>query len=228
LRVEILGINRISDERFNTAATNAASILPWLQDTATENVWSRWGIEYRDVLIVDGLNRPVTTYNLSSRDLLQAANRQALKQLLLDAATIADTDQDGLPDVWETFWFQSLSPTPDSDPDADGVDNRTEFTFASNPVDPASGPLARPLLLQPGGRPALAVTFRRFAGSAATTTVETSPDLQSWSADRTHIFQVGSLVNLFDGMGGAEFRFQQTSASGALPTGFIRIRPSTP
>jgi len=148
--------------------------------------------------------------------------------MLLDAAKIVDSDQDGLPDVWETFWFQSLAPVPAGDDDGDGVDNRTEFNFASNPKDPASGPTLRPLLVRPGGRPALAVIFRRFVGGGADARVETSPDLVTWSGERSALFRVGSFVNLYDGMGGAEFRYQQTAASGALPTGFLRVRPATP
>lgn len=144
--------------------------------------------------------------------------------MLLDAAQLVDSDKDTLPDVWESFWFDSLAPLPTDDPDGDGIDNRTEFTFASHPKDPTSGPAARPLMVRPGGKPALAVIFRRFVGGGAETRVETSPDLVTWSGERAALFRVGSFVNLYDGQGGAEFRYQQTSASGALPTGFLRVR----
>ncbi len=226
--MEILGINRIADEAYNDLVSRPANILPWVQDTAIQDVWSHWGIAYRDVLILDAFNRPITTYNLSSHDLLSAANRQQLKQLLLDAAVIVDSDKDGLPDVWEIFWFKSLAAQPGEDTDGDGIDNRTELAFASNPTNALSGPIQKPVMVRPGGRPALAVTYRRFASTSLNFVGETSPDLVQWSSDPSAILRVGSLINLYDGIGGAESRFQQSSASGSLPTGFVRVRAAGP
>jgi hypothetical protein len=228
LRVEILGFNRISDEAYNSLVARPLNVLPWLQDTREQDVWNRWAIDYRDVLILDAFNRPVGTYNLTANDLLSSARRQVLKQMLLDAAVIVDSDQDGLPDVWETFWFESLAQRPEDDFDGDGIDQRTEFAWASNPKDPLSGPLLKPIIVRPGGRPALAVTVRRFSGGGPTLVAETSSDLLNWSAEPSSIFRVGSLVNAYDGMGGGEARFQQSSAAGALPNGFVRVRAVAP
>lgn len=199
-----------------------------MQDTAIQDVWGHWGITYRDVLILDAFNRPITAYNLSAHDLLSAANRQQLKQLLLDAAVIVDSDKDGLPDVWEIHWFKSLAAQPAEDSDGDGIDNRTELAFASNPTNALSGPVQKPVMVRPGGRPALAVTFRRFSSGSLNFVGETSPDLLQWSAEPAAIFKVGTLVNLYDGTGAAESRFQQSSASGSLPTGFVRVRAAGP
>lgn len=228
MRVEILGVNRISDEAYNSLVQRPSNILPWLQDTQAQDVWERWAIDYRDVLILDAFNRPITRYNLTANDLLSPAKRQALKQLLLDAAVIIDSDKDGLADVWETFWFESLAPRPEDDTDGDGIDHRTEFALASNPKDASSGPLLKPIIVRPGGRPALAVTFRRFSGGGPALVVETSPDLLNWTALPSSIFRVGSLVNVYDGTGAGESRFQQSSAAGALPTGFVRVRAEAP
>lgn len=46
-------------------------------------VWDSWQITYRDVVILDGNNVPVAVFNLTSNDLQNSANYQALKDLLL-------------------------------------------------------------------------------------------------------------------------------------------------
>jgi hypothetical protein len=60
--------------------------LPILQDTVTDDVWGAWGAVWRDVVILDPDNERSTVYNLTTYDLADVANRDALKQLLLDAA----------------------------------------------------------------------------------------------------------------------------------------------
>lgn len=58
---------------------------PLLQDTTAVNAWQLWGVEYRDVVIVDGLGRRREVYNLTVNDLSVPANASALKQKLRDA-----------------------------------------------------------------------------------------------------------------------------------------------
>jgi len=31
----------------------SANVLPWLQDTVEQNVWTRWRVTYRDVRVLD-------------------------------------------------------------------------------------------------------------------------------------------------------------------------------
>ena len=54
----------------------------------------------------------------------------------------ADTDGDGIPDVWERkFGLNPLDPADASeDPDGDGFDNLAEFKAGTNPLDPKSHP----------------------------------------------------------------------------------------
>jgi hypothetical protein len=49
-----------------------------------------------------------------------------------------DTDNDGLPDVWETAYFSSLSYGAGDDPDRDGFTNLQEYVAGSNPTNPNS------------------------------------------------------------------------------------------
>lgn len=60
-------------------------VLPWLQETEDDAVWSDWGVTYRDVIILDAGNIVAGVYNLTSYDLSVSANREALKQMLRDA-----------------------------------------------------------------------------------------------------------------------------------------------
>ncbi|MCC6234361.1 MAG: hypothetical protein IT580_17095 [Verrucomicrobiales bacterium] len=200
------------------------NVLPWLQDTTAAEVWTRWQIAYRDVLVVDAFNRPLLRDNLTSHDLGQPQYYNALKAALLAAAVPADTDADGLPDDWELGWFGNLSPTPTSDEDGDGADSLSEFTFGSSPASAASVPTFLPVVARPGGSQVLAMVFRRFVGSAAELVVETSSDLVTWSSGPTEVFRSGTVRNLYDGVGGAEVRYQQPSGAANRPAVFMRAR----
>lgn len=78
-------MNGVGLEVGNTVATEGRD-LPWLQDVAGVDMWTTWGVGYRDVWILDGENRLLTVYNLTEHDLNQPANFEELKLLLLDAA----------------------------------------------------------------------------------------------------------------------------------------------
>jgi len=47
-----------------------------------------------------------------------------------------DTDNDGLPDDWERYWFGDLRYGPKDDPDNDGFDNLMEYIMGTNPLNP--------------------------------------------------------------------------------------------
>ena len=61
------------------------STLPALQDDTTANVWTNWGVTYRDVYVVDENNEVSAVFNLSTYDLSQSANYQALYDLFVAA-----------------------------------------------------------------------------------------------------------------------------------------------
>mgnify|MGYP003338453912 CR=1 FL=1 len=62
--------------------------LPLLQDDNTQDVWTRWGVTYRDVVVLDGENQVAGSLNLSNNSLAEESNWLALKTLLLDAAGV--------------------------------------------------------------------------------------------------------------------------------------------
>ena len=49
--------------------------------------------------------------------------------------TVSDSDNDGLPDVYELSVFGNLNPNGTGDQDNDGVNNKDEFTAGTNPND---------------------------------------------------------------------------------------------
>jgi hypothetical protein len=84
-KVQFLGINETGLESGNSYITTGRNI-PWLQDTAEQQVWKSWGITFRDVVILDAENRPIKVYNVTTYNLAVAENYAALKQIMLDAA----------------------------------------------------------------------------------------------------------------------------------------------
>jgi hypothetical protein len=84
---EALQLLAVNGAGFESGAAEMAALgaLPLLQDTATENVWARWAVTYRDVVILDRENRAVAVYNLTEHDLSVPANYDALKALLEQA-----------------------------------------------------------------------------------------------------------------------------------------------
>lgn len=80
----MLGINGIGQESSNGLITTGRK-LPWLQDVAEQAAWTAWGVEYRDVIILDAAGARRSVFNLTTRDLGDPSHRAALKQQLLDA-----------------------------------------------------------------------------------------------------------------------------------------------
>ena len=83
--VQIHGVNAAGLESGN-AVTCQGRTTPWLQDTAAAQVYQKWEVTYRDVIIVNQDNEAVAAYNLTSHNLAVQANYDELKALLQQAA----------------------------------------------------------------------------------------------------------------------------------------------
>ena len=55
------------------------------------------------------------------------------KLLETSSAPVSDSDNDGLPDIWEEQFFDNLDQTAEGDPDSDGLNNAEEFETGTKP-----------------------------------------------------------------------------------------------
>lgn len=215
-----MGINRTNEEAANFLMTSGRN-LAWLQDTVEETVWTRWNVTWRDVRILDSRNRLTNVYNLTEHDLSILTNREALKQMFLNAATIVSKDSDRLPDDWERQFLGSTSEGPRGDSDGDGVDNLTEFAFGTDPADPRSVPFVTSRFSPFSG--IFSLTYRRRAGSVADYFVETSSDLRQWLPAPPEL-GTAQMKILYDGTGRAEVNYSFARTTNDPPSRFIRVR----
>ncbi len=77
-------MNQVGREAANETVCNGRD-LPWLQETADQDVWGDWAVIYRDVIILDPQNEVFAVYNLTVNNLADADKRAELKALLLAA-----------------------------------------------------------------------------------------------------------------------------------------------
>jgi hypothetical protein len=93
LPIQLMGINEPSQEAGNESTTNGRDI-PWLQDVDTNSngradaAMDLWNMAFRDVIILDGGNQKVGTYNLNQHNLVDSDNYATLKQMLIDTAML--------------------------------------------------------------------------------------------------------------------------------------------
>jgi len=86
LDIQILGINGAAYTSGIESFTSGQDI-PWLQDVdnnydGISDAWASWGANLCDVVVLDGSNRKVGTFNL-----LNAGNYGTLRQMLVDVAS---------------------------------------------------------------------------------------------------------------------------------------------
>ena len=83
--VVILGVNAVGQESGNAYAC-AGKDIPWLQDTVAQDVWGKWGVAWRDLVILDRDNVVVDVVNLTTFDLADSTNYAVLRDKLRVAA----------------------------------------------------------------------------------------------------------------------------------------------
>lgn len=87
--IQIIGVDGIglvgADHTCDGFCTDRT--IPWLEDAADKNVWTLWGVTYRDVFVLDPENKSVKVYNLSVNNLADPAKYAELKNII---ATLAD------------------------------------------------------------------------------------------------------------------------------------------
>ncbi|MCB1182823.1 hypothetical protein KDM41_05270 [bacterium] len=83
--VHILGVNQLGHESANDLVCQGRD-LPWLQETLDDQVWNKWKVTYRDVVVLDRNNRPAAVFNLTVHDLARPADYDSLRALLLEVA----------------------------------------------------------------------------------------------------------------------------------------------
>ncbi len=101
-------------------------------------------------------------------------------RLELDGVTVqdADSDSDGLPDDWESFYLGNLASVAHDDPDGDGVKNLDEFRGGTDPARTESA-----FRLLSFGRDGSGRTTLRFPHAASRRyAAEFTEDLQTWAA----------------------------------------------
>ena len=198
--------------------------MPWLQDTFSNSAWIAWGVTWRDVRILDSRNQLFAVMNLTANNLALVANRNALKHLLLQAATFLDTDGDKLDDNWELLHFGDLSSTPLGDWDSDGQDNYSEYTFGSVPTDAGSKFRFQATMTGSTTNRMQMMTFPRRTGSAVNYAVDASFLLAPWISSTSNLVMVDPLRNLFDGRGIGQSKYAIPAPLPGSAHRFIRVR----
>lgn len=91
LGIQIIGVNEVGHESGNDLMTSGRD-LPWLQDVDLNNdgqsdVWDdQWGVEFRDVIVVDADNTRLGAFNVTSHNLADPANFEILKDTVVQIA----------------------------------------------------------------------------------------------------------------------------------------------
>ncbi len=86
-KVALLSIN--DKNKTNQTAINSycnGRTIPFLQDTAGENVYASWMVSKDDIVLVDKQGNMSETIDLAQSNLTQTANYDALMQKLKDLA----------------------------------------------------------------------------------------------------------------------------------------------
>ncbi|MBT3221744.1 MAG: hypothetical protein HN348_21915 [Proteobacteria bacterium] len=82
--MQIIGVNGIG-QPFSSIMTDHTD-LPFIEDDKNHYVWTSWGVNYRDVIIVNQKNEVIDVFNLTQYSLSNSTNYETLRQKLISAA----------------------------------------------------------------------------------------------------------------------------------------------
>ena len=209
----MLGVN------IPTGGTNALMYAgkrtSWIRDTSVLKIQESWGAAYRDVVVLDANNRTVGVINVTINDLRVEANKTAMKNLIISAASPADTDNDKLPDYWETNTYGNLSRTPASlEPGGIKVLQRWAHG-ASGVVD-----VEPSIVALPDGSVSMIYTRRRGTALGLTVVPEFSEALASWGPDGQG-WEEWTVRTRYDGSGCETVEWKILSPG---PRRFVRVK----
>ncbi len=229
LPVEILGVNEIGGG--TNALMFAGKPLSWVRDTPELGIKDAWGATYRDVVILLPQNEPledsrdpeVLVFNLTLYDLRIEANKTALKNMLITAATPVDTDNDKLPDYWERMNYGDLSHNRASI-HAGNITTLMHYAHCG-PVPGRARPEGLPRIVGfPDGSVSVYYTRRRGTAFGLTCLPEFSATLGSWSASAAG-WEEWSVRTLYDGSAGEVVEWKILQPGEAR---FVRVRSALP
>jgi hypothetical protein len=187
-------------------------------------------VRWKDVSILDANNEFVAVQNLDQESLSSGPNRTRLKNAIQAAATITDTDIDGIPDRWEFDHFGNISSGPNTPVPGSGLPALVAYAFSQPPgaYDPARNP--KITFHTTGGDIYPQLEFRRRLGGESERLeyrVEISDDGQTWrdaGADLTET----SAVNPWDGTGTEIVKLRARSPLPKASFRFARVAVDVP
>jgi hypothetical protein len=135
--------------------------------------------------------------------------------LELDGAVVSttDSDDDGMPDDWESFYLTNLVQVSSSDTDGDGASNSAEYLAGTDPADAASALRMVSIERAPG------LTTLRFQFAASRSyAIDYSRDLQIWSSVES------PSLTYYSAPGIAEWQDDGSQTGGLSDARFYRVR----
>ena len=80
--IQIIGVNGIGYENGNERVTEGRDI-PWLQDIEDIDAWTQWGVQYRDVYVLDQNGNLRFIYNLTVHNVGEPDNLELLQEAMI-------------------------------------------------------------------------------------------------------------------------------------------------
>lgn len=210
----------------------------WLREDENNRPWQTWRVpvssrpaqevRWRDVVILDENNEFYAVQNLTEETLSSGPNRDKLVSVLMAAATITDTDIDGIPDRWE---FSNLGGI-DSGANTvlkTGQPALVAYAFSQSPVDYRRDRNVLVSVITEGTDRFLEMQYRRRLGGEGQRLIyepQISTDAENWTSPPDR-WQEVSAENPWDGSG-TEIVTVRAAANEETKVLYGRVRVESP